>query len=145
MTLELGLAAVIGVSLGLLGGGGSILTVPGFVYVLGFGAKEAIAMSLAVVGAVSLFGAVGHWMAGNVKLKVAVLFGSVAMMGTYLGARLAVFFIVAAQLSLFALMMLVAAVFMFRDGEPLSVGGEAGDAEGPVRAASGGWIVREGV
>jgi hypothetical protein len=55
--LGLGLAALIGLTLGLLGGGGSILTVPVFAYVLGFGAKAAIAMSLAVVGAVSLFGA----------------------------------------------------------------------------------------
>ena len=44
------LGFVIGLSLGLLGGGGSILTVPVFVYILGFGAKESIAMSLAVVG-----------------------------------------------------------------------------------------------
>lgn len=50
------LALVIGGSLGLLGGGGSILTVPVFVYVLGFGAKEAVAASLAVVGVASLFG-----------------------------------------------------------------------------------------
>ena len=115
--LGLALAALIGLSLGLLGGGGSILTVPIFVYVLGFGAKEAIAMSLAVVGAVSLFGAVGHWRAGNVKLRVALLFGSVAMIGTYAGARLAVFFSGAAQLALFAVVMLVAAFFMFREDE----------------------------
>jgi len=113
--LGLLLAALIGLSLGLLGGGGSILTVPIFVYVLGFGAKEAIAMSLAVVGAVSLFGAVGHWRAGNVNLRVALIFGAVAMLGTYLGARLAVYFSGAAQLALFAVVMLVAAFFMFRD------------------------------
>jgi uncharacterized protein len=116
--LGLGLAALIGLSLGLLGGGGSILTVPIFVYVLGFGAKEAIAMSLAVVGAVSLFGAAGHWRAGNVNIRVALVFGLVAMVGTYGGARLAVFFSGAAQLALFAGVMLVAAFFMFRDQKP---------------------------
>lgn len=109
------LAALIGLSLGLLGGGGSILTVPIFVYLLGFGAKEAIAMSLAVVGATSLFGAVGHWRAGNVNLRIAALFGVVAMVGTYLGARLAVYFSGAIQLTLFAGVMLLAAIFMFRD------------------------------
>lgn len=114
MLIGIALAALIGLSLGLLGGGGSILTVPIFVYVLGFGAKEAIAMSLAVVGATSLFGAAGHWRAGNVNLRVAGLFGVVAMGGTYLGARLAVFFSGAAQLALFAAVMLVAAYFMFR-------------------------------
>lgn len=62
--LELALAALIGLSLSLLGGGGSILPVPILIYVLGFGAKEAIAMILAVVGAASLFGAAGHWKAG---------------------------------------------------------------------------------
>ncbi len=108
----------VGLSLGLLGGGGSILTVPIFVYALGFGAREAIAMSLAVVGVTSLFGAAGHWRAGNVNLRVALVFGAVAMLGTYLGARLAVFFSGAAQLALFAVVMLVAAVFMFRGRAP---------------------------
>ena len=85
------MVVVIGLSLGLLGGGGSIFTVPVLVYALGFGVKEAIVMSLAVVGVTSLFGAVGHWRVGNVNLRVAATFGSVAMGGTYLGARLAVF------------------------------------------------------
>lgn len=116
--LGLGLAALIGLSLGLLGGGGSILTVPIFVYILGFGVKEAIAMSLAVVGITSLFGAVGHWKAGNVNLRVATIFGTVAMLGTYLGARLAIYFSGAAQLSLFAVVMLLAALFMFREPRP---------------------------
>lgn len=140
--LGLGLAALIGLSLGLLGGGGSILTVPIFVYVLGFGAKEAIAMSLAVVGAVSLFGAVGHWRAGNVNLRVAAIFGAVAMAGTYLGARLAVFFSGAAQLALFAMVMLLAAFFMFRDRTPVTAppGSASSATEMPF-----GLIVVEGL
>jgi uncharacterized membrane protein YfcA len=112
--LGLVLAALVGLSLGLLGGGGSILTVPIFVYVLGFGAKEAIAMSLAVVGATSLFGVAGHWRAGNVNPRVALLFGAVTMVGALLGSRLAVFFTDAAQLTLFAVVMLLASIFMFR-------------------------------
>jgi uncharacterized protein len=134
--LGLGLAALIGLSLGVLGGGGSILTVPVFVYVFGFEAKQAIAMSLAVVGAVSAVGAVGHWRVGNVNLRVAVVFGSVAMAGTYLGARLAVYFSGAAQLALFAVVMLIAAVLMLRDGRsppraaPPSGAGRPGGAGG---------------
>lgn len=62
--LGLLLAALVGVSLGIFGGGGSILTVPIFVYALGFEPKQAIAASLAVVGVASLFGAFGHWRAG---------------------------------------------------------------------------------
>ena len=50
------LAAAIGLTLGLIGGGGSILTVPVFAYVLGYPAKQAIAMALPVVGITSLVG-----------------------------------------------------------------------------------------
>jgi uncharacterized membrane protein YfcA len=125
--LGIALGALVGLSLGMLGGGGSILTVPIFVYVLGFGAKEAITMSLAVVGSVSLFGAAGHWRARNVNLRLALLFGAVAMAGTYGGARLAVFFSGAAQLLLFAVVMLLAAWFMFRPAK-----GEAAEAP-PVK------------
>ncbi|MBA2443230.1 MAG: sulfite exporter TauE/SafE family protein [Rubrobacter sp.] len=117
--LGLFLGALIGLSLGLLGGGGSILAVPVFVYVLDYGAKEAIAMSLAVVGATSLIGALGHWRSGNIDGRIAVIFGVVAMSGTYLGARLATLFSGAAQLILFATVMLLAAFFMFRKEDPL--------------------------
>lgn len=142
--LGLGLALAIGLSLGLLGGGGSILTVPIFVYVLGFGAKEAIAMSLAVVGATSLFGAAGHWRAGNVNLRVALIFGAIAMAGTYLGARLAVFFSGAAQLALFAVVMLVAAAFMFRGRRPAAVT-ETRPGGAEVTAMPLGLIALEGI
>ncbi|MEW6637695.1 MAG: sulfite exporter TauE/SafE family protein [Actinomycetota bacterium] len=123
--LGLLLAALMGLSLGLLGGGGSILAVPILTYVVGLGAKEAIASSLAIVGLTSLFGAIGHWRAGNVNVRVALVFGAVAMTGTYLGARLAVFFSGAAQLALFAVVMLMAAYFMLRDnggGETFGAG-----------------------
>ncbi|MDQ3965161.1 MAG: sulfite exporter TauE/SafE family protein [Actinomycetota bacterium] len=113
------LAVLIGLSVGLLGGGGAILAVPIFVYVLGFGTKEAVASSLAVVGTTSLFGTVTHWREGNVRLRVALIFGIFAMAGAYLGAQLAVFFSQAAQLILLAAVMLVAAFFMFRnDNKP---------------------------
>jgi uncharacterized membrane protein YfcA len=109
------LAALIGLSLGLLGGGGSILTVPILVYVLGFGAKESIAMGLAVVGVTSLFGAMGHWRKGNLHLRAALVFGAVAMTGTYAGARLSAFVSGAVQLLLIAAVMLMAAFFMLRN------------------------------
>jgi uncharacterized membrane protein YfcA len=114
LLLGYALAALIGLSLGLLGGGGSILTVPIFVYVLGFDPKLAIAMSLPVVGATSLIGAASHWKAGNVRLKTAALFGVIAMAGAYTGARLSVFVSGSLQLALLAIVMLVAAVSMFR-------------------------------
>ncbi len=103
---------VIGLMLGLLGGGGSILTVPIFVYVLGFGAKESIAMSLAVVGATSLIGAAGHWRLGHVRIQVALVFGVIAMLGTYIGTRLATRLTGAEQLAIFALAIVIAAGVM---------------------------------
>jgi uncharacterized protein len=108
------LGFVIGLSLGLLGGGGSILTVPIFVYVLGFGEKESIAMSLAVVGATSLVGAAGHWRQGHVRMRVALLFGVIAMLGTYVGTRLATRLTGAEQLAIFAVVMVVAAGVMLQ-------------------------------
>lgn len=126
--LGLSLAALIGMSLGLLGGGGSILTVPILVYILGFDPKESIAMGLAVVGMTSLFGAVGHWRKGNVQLKAALVFGAVAMVGTYAGARLSVFVSGAVQLLLFASVMLVAAYFMYRNGRREAVAAAAAAA-----------------
>jgi uncharacterized membrane protein YfcA len=115
LILGLALALFVGLSLGLLGGGGSILTVPILVYVVGFETKASIAMSLAVVGTTSLVGAIRHWQVGNLNVRVAVVFGPVAMVGTYLGARLSVFFSGSVQLVLFAIVMLTAAVYMFRD------------------------------
>src|SRR2546430_3836728 len=114
LALGYALAALIGLSLGLMGGGGSILTVPIFVYGLGYDPKLAITMSLPVVGVTSLVGAVGHWKAGNVDLRTAALFGVVAMTGAYVGARLAVFLSGVLQLSLLAAVMLAAAISMFR-------------------------------
>ena len=115
--LGLGLAGLIGVALGLLGGGGSILTVPVLVYVLGMEAKPAIAMSLAVVGATSLVGSLRHWRAGNTRIRVAMSFGVVAMAGTLAGTRVAAMVSGSAQMILFAIVMLLASVSMFRSGE----------------------------
>jgi uncharacterized membrane protein YfcA len=109
------LAALIGVALGLLGGGGSILTVPVLVYVLGFPAKQGIAIGLAVVGLASVVGAFGHWRRGNVRLQAAFAFGGVAMFGTFAGARLAHFLTGPTQLVIFALVMLAAAHSMHRN------------------------------
>jgi uncharacterized protein len=115
---------VIGAALGLLGGGGSILTVPIFVYVLGFAPMDAIAMSLAVVGVTSIVGSVGHLRHGNVSGRIALVFGVAAMAGTFAGTRLAAFVPGTAQLAIFGAVMLAAALFMYR-GPRLSASEEA--------------------
>ena len=130
------LAALIGVTLGLLGAGGSILTVPVLVYVLGFSAKPAIAMSLPVVGTTSLVGAIRHWRAGNVQLRTAILFGLIAMVGSFAGARLAVLVTAGVQLTLLGIVMLGAAVSMLRRPQGPPGTGEA-DEPGAVRRPLG--------
>ena len=112
--LGLALAVAIGLSLGLLGGGGSILTVPVLVYVLGYAAKPAIAMSLLVVGVTSLIGAALHWRLGNVRAGMAFTFGLFAMIGAYAGAKLSVLLSGSAQLVLLAVVMTAAAASMLR-------------------------------
>ena len=112
--IAFGAALVIGLSLGLLGGGGSILTVPVLVYALGFDVKPAVAMSLVLVGLTSLVGAAAHWRLGNVRLPSAALFAVLAMTGAFAGARLSALVPGTMQLALLALVMLAASVAMLR-------------------------------
>ncbi len=137
------LAALIGISLGLLGGGGSILTVPILVYVLGFDPKRAIAMGLAVVGVTSLIGAAGHFRKGNVLLKEALVFAAIGTVGTFGGAKLSTFVSGQVQLALFGVVMLLAAVFMNRNSrkEAASVANSAAGTAGPTRAHPGVLVV----
>jgi uncharacterized membrane protein YfcA len=107
------LALVIGLSLGLLGGGGAILTVPVLHYVLGYGFKVAVPMSLVVVGLTSGFGAVAHWRSGTVNARAALAFGPPAIVGAVLGAELGLRVEERIQLTIFAVTMLVAAVSMY--------------------------------
>jgi uncharacterized membrane protein YfcA len=106
------LSGAIGVSLGLLGGGGSILAVPVLVYVAGIEAKESVAMSLAIVGSTSLFGSLLHGRKGKLDLKVAAIFGGAGITGAYAGAKLTHLVANRTLLLLFAALMLVVAVAM---------------------------------
>src|SRR5687768_2859679 len=109
------LGLIVGITMGLLGGGGSILTVPIFVYVLGIAPKSAIAMSLASVGATSALGAASHWRQGSVDLRVAGIFGGAAMVAAFGGARIAKLIPEAAQLTLFGVIVLASALLMLRN------------------------------
>ncbi len=143
--LGLLLAVVMGLALGLLGGGGSVLAVPILVYALGFGAKEAVAASLAVVGLTSLFGAAEHWREGHVRLRVALVFGPITAAGAYLGAHLAGLLSGAVQLSLFGAVMLIAAFSMFRDDGPGEDGKEKSSDGSVVRLLLGFAVPGMGV
>ncbi|OAB56352.1 permease [Phormidium willei BDU 130791] len=113
------LALGIGISLGLLGGGGSILAVPILMYVMGLSPQEAIAASLFIVGIVSLLGLIPHAKAGNVSLKLALTFAPAAMVGAYAGARLAALPAITEtiQVVAFGIVMLLASILMIRKGQ----------------------------
>lgn len=110
------LALFMGSVLGLLGGGGSILTVPILAYVAGMPAGEAIASSLVVVGITSVVGAANHAKRGGVEWKTGLIFGGVAMVGAFVGGRLAVFVPGWLLLALFAGLMVVTSIMMLRKG-----------------------------
>lgn len=113
--LALLLGCAVGFVLGVLGGGGSILAVPIFLYVLHVPAKPAIAMSLAVVGLSAFVGFLTHWRQGTVALSVALPFGMFAMLGAFVTARLTHLVPATVQLALFAAFAFAAAIFMLRD------------------------------
>jgi len=114
-------ALVIGLSLGLLGSGGSILTVPILVYLLGHEGKSAIAESLAIVGGIALAAAIPYGLARLIDWRNVVFFGVPGMAGTYGGAWLAHFVSDAVQLILFAIVMLLAAWMMYRQTKRVKV------------------------
>lgn len=89
LSLDILLGFLIGLSLGLLGGGGSILTVPALVYLVGQDAHAAMTTSLAIVGANSAFGAWMYRCQGDFNLRVALLFGGSGMVAAFIASRLA--------------------------------------------------------
>ena len=107
------MSAAIGLSLGLIGGGGSILTVPILVYFLGVDVREAVGMSLAVVGATSLFGAFLHYRKGNVEMRSGLTFGTAGIFGAFLGSPLTHLVTPKVLLLIFSVLMIVVAVSMF--------------------------------
>jgi uncharacterized protein len=112
--LAAALALLIGLSLGLLGGGGAILTTPILVYVLGMDAKAAITSSLLVVGITSVVSTVVHARDKNVVWKTGLVVGVSGMLGAYVGGSLAGYVRGTVLLVLFAAMMLVTAIAMLR-------------------------------
>lgn len=110
-------AIAIGVSLGLLGSGGSIITVPVLVYLIGQDEKVAIAGSLFVVGNIALAGSLQYVRAKLIDWRNVFVFGVPGMVGTYLGAVIAAYVPGIMQLALFALVMLLASYMMLRPVE----------------------------
>lgn len=108
------LAVGIGMAVGLLGGGGSILTTPLLIYVVGFDAKQAIAASLFVVGVTSIFGLISHARAGRVVWRIGLIFGGAGMVGAFIGGQIGSRLPSTLLLAAFAVMMGITAVAMIR-------------------------------
>jgi hypothetical protein len=123
---------VIGITLGLLGGGGSILTLPVLVSVLHVEPRGAIAMSLLVVGTTSATATVAHARRGGVAWRTGLVMGIAGMAGAYAGGRLTRFVAAEVLLGAFAVIMLVTATLMLRGRR----GGAAPEAS-PPRGAAG--------
>jgi uncharacterized membrane protein YfcA len=114
VAITLAAAALVGAILGLLGGGGSVLTVPVLLYLAHVPAKSAIAMSLFVVAVTSLAGLIPHARAGRVQWRTGAVFAAAGTVGAYTGGRLAGYVPDAVLLTGFAVMMAVTAAAMLR-------------------------------
>lgn len=111
----LGLGALIGVLLGLLGGGGSILAVPALVYGMGLSMEQSIPVSLIVVGAASAVGALPKVRAGQVQWRMAAMFAAAGIPATIAGSAISRHLPQPALLIGFAVLMVVAGVRLLRD------------------------------
>jgi uncharacterized membrane protein YfcA len=137
--LALVLAVVIGVSLGLLGGGGSILTLPILTYAIGMETKSAIAASLFVVGVTSATGAIAHARAGRIRWRTGLLFGVAGMAGAFVGGRAAAYVPGRILMFLFAAMMVATAIAMLRGRRP-STSVRTGDLSVPKVLVEGAVV-----
>lgn len=108
------LALLVGVTLGALGGGGAILTVPILVYLLGQSPSAATAGSLVIVMITALAGALGHRRRGHVELRDGLVFGALGVAGSVLGSRLSASVRPAVLMTAFGVLMLVVAALMLR-------------------------------
>ena len=118
LTLSPLFGALVGFSLGLTGGGGAIFAVPLLVYGLGVSPRQAVGISLAAVGATALVGALQRLKAGEVDLYSGVVFALIGMLGTPLGMWLNGSIPESLLLVLFASLMVLVAVRMWRQGSP---------------------------
>lgn len=105
-------AALIGISLGLTGAGGSIITLPVLVYLAGIPPKEAVGLSLFIVGFASLVGAIQRIRSGEIHLKAGLMFALSGMIGATGGALLTPMVSGRVLMIIFALLMLVVALNM---------------------------------
>ncbi len=135
---------LIGLSLGALGGGGSILTVPALVYLLNQPAHAATTGSLLVVGITSVAAMVAHRRAGRVRVVHGLTFGVLGVAGSWVGSSLSAHVEPNVLLTAFAGLMLVAAAAMFRRARSRIWGARAAGSIPRRHHAAGGGRTRAG-
>ncbi len=140
LMLALGLSVIMGLTMGLLGGGGTILTVPILLYVLGLPPREAIATSLVVVIATGTISLALHARAGNVQWRTGFMFGPLAMIGAFAGGYAAQFIPGKILLIIFTGLMITTATAMLYRGRRTT---QARPPRSPV--VRRGLIVIEGI
>lgn len=118
-------ALIIGLSLGLFGSGGAILTLPILIYVIGYEEKLAVISSLLIVAAISLVATIPNWRKGLVNTKLLIVFAIPGLAGSYLGAYLGSLSEPLIQLLLLAGLILLSAAKMLYFKQPKPSGSEA--------------------
>lgn len=114
-------ALLVGLTLGLLGGGGAIVTVPVLVYALGLEPQLAVVAALPIVGGVSLIGVVQYTRQRNVDFRTAGVFGLATMVGAFAGAKLAALVSGTQQLLMLAALMIAVSISMLRSGNAAEI------------------------
>jgi uncharacterized protein len=123
---------LIGLSLGALGGGGSILTVPALVYLLGQDTRSATTGSLLIVGLTALAGMAAHHRAGRVRVSAGIVFGVLGIAGSYVGSLLSAKVAPDVLLAAFSLLMLIVAAVMFARSRREAGVSRSAEDEGPI-------------
>lgn len=114
------IGAFVGLSLGLLGGGGAVLIVPSMVYLLNVDEHTALATALIIVGINALVGGIMAWRDGRTQIKTSLLFGASGMLTAYIGALFSRNIDGRILLSVFSVMLLIIAVLMYRGNKNLT-------------------------
>lgn len=120
LPVAIALSLIVGLMLGLLGGGGSVLLLPVLVYLLRLPTDQAMTLSLLVLGTTSAFSLIPHGMSRNVRWPMGLLFGACGMVGSTLGSLLNPLVPAVALMGGFALLMVATALVMLR-GKPSTV------------------------
>ncbi|WP_016881490.1 MULTISPECIES: sulfite exporter TauE/SafE family protein [unclassified Rhodococcus (in: high G+C Gram-positive bacteria)] len=128
ITVALALGAIIGVLLGLLGGGGSILAVPALVFGLGLDLEQAIPISLLVIGIASLVGAIPKMREHQVNWRMVGVFAACGIPATFAGSAVGRLLPQSVVMIGFAAVMVVAGIRMLMDRGETGTACEVGDS-----------------